>query len=101
MDKGCKYLVAKDGDAFQGWVLIGGGKDSLTDQTYGFVYELYVLEPFRKNGLGRKLMEEAMNHLKSEGHKEVRLSVFAGNQAIQLYEEMGFAPRTLVMSSRI
>ncbi|MBS2967772.1 GNAT family N-acetyltransferase [Metabacillus sp. KIGAM252] len=98
LDKGCRYLVAEDGDVFQGWVLIGGGKDSLADRTYGFIYELYVLEPLRGNGLGRKLMEEAIAHLKLEGHTEVRLSVFAGNQAIQLYKKMGFTNRTLSMT---
>ncbi|WP_241156827.1 GNAT family N-acetyltransferase [Bacillus sp. FJAT-42376] len=101
LDKGCTYLVAGDGDSFHGWVLIGKGKDSLTDKTFGFVYELYVLEPFRKNGLGRKLMEEAMNQFKSEGYEEVRLSVYAGNHAVLIYEEMGFAPRTLTMNCKI
>lgn len=43
-------------------------------------------------------MEKGIEHLKKEGYSEVRLSVFAGNQAIKLYEKLGFYIRTVTMS---
>ena len=43
-------------------------------------------------------MRTAIDHLRQDGYSEVRLSAFAGNQAIKLYEKMGFNLRTVTMS---
>ncbi len=45
-----------------------------------------MLEEFRGNGIAKQLMETGIEHLKQDGYSEVRLSVYAGNQAIKLYE---------------
>ncbi|MEC0248002.1 GNAT family N-acetyltransferase [Paenibacillus chitinolyticus] len=98
LKKGCYYLIAAEEKQLAGWVLIGESKDSFTDRIIGFVYELYVLEHFRGRGISRKLMQEAVEQLKSLGYPEVRLSVYAGNHALHLYESLGFAPRTITMT---
>lgn len=46
-------------------------------------------------------METGIEHLKQDGYSEVRLSVYAGNQAIKLYEKLGFKNRTITMSMNI
>jgi ribosomal protein S18 acetylase RimI-like enzyme len=46
-------------------------------------------------------MEKGIELLKQEGNCEVRLSVFEGNQAIKLYEKLGFHIRTVTMSMPI
>lgn len=43
-------------------------------------------------------MRAAINELGQDGYSEVRLSAFAGNQAIKLYEKMGFSIRTVSMN---
>ncbi|WP_425470779.1 GNAT family N-acetyltransferase [Siminovitchia terrae] len=40
--------------------------------------------------MSKQLMKTAIDHLKQNGHTEVRLSTFSGNRAIKLYEKMGF-----------
>jgi ribosomal protein S18 acetylase RimI-like enzyme len=60
-----------------------------------------VLEEFRGNGIAKQLMETGIEHLKQDGYSEVRLSVYAGNQAIKLYEKLGFKNRTITMSMNI
>jgi ribosomal protein S18 acetylase RimI-like enzyme len=101
MQKGSYYLIATEGDNLMGWILIGTRKDQFTEKIYGFIYELFVLEEFRGNGIAKQLMETGIEHLKQDGCSEVRLRVYAGNQAIKLYEKLGFKNRTITMSMHI
>jgi ribosomal protein S18 acetylase RimI-like enzyme len=99
--KGSYYLIATENDILMGWILIGTSKDQFTDKKYGFIYELFVLDEFRGNGISKQLMETGIEHLREGGYSEVRLSAFAGNQAIKMYEKLGFYIRTVTMSMPI
>ena len=48
--------------------------------------------------MARKLIEAGIEHLKQDGYSEVRLRVYAGNQAMKLYETFGFKQKTIIMS---
>ncbi|MDL4839814.1 GNAT family N-acetyltransferase [Aquibacillus rhizosphaerae] len=100
-EKGSYYLIAIDNDILMGWIFIGENRDSLTDKQNGFIYELFVREAFRGKGVARQLVQTAMNQLKQNGFSEVRLSAFAGNHVIKLYERMGFHIRTVSMSQSL
>lgn len=80
------------------WILIGASRDQFTDKMNGFIYELFVLEEFRGNGVSKQLVRTAVDELRQNGYSEVRLSAYAGNQAIKLYEKMGFNIRIVSMS---
>ncbi|MCA0983532.1 GNAT family N-acetyltransferase [Halobacillus yeomjeoni] len=101
LERGSYYLIATDGHELMGWILLGSRKNQFTDKTNGFIYELFVLEAFRGKGISKKLMRAGIGHLKDEGYFEVRLSVFSGNKAIELYEGMGFNKKTVTMSLEI
>lgn len=101
LEKGSYYLIATENNKLLGWILIGASKDQFTEKAYGFIYELFVIKEFRGTGVSKKLMKTAIDHLKQDGHTEVRLSAFAENQAIKLYEKMGFNIRTVAMSLQI
>jgi len=64
----------------------------------GFIYELFVLPDSRRRGIGKQLLKTAISHLKQKGYEEIRLSVFAGNPAIRIYEKLGFQQRTITLS---
>ncbi|MFJ7973861.1 GNAT family N-acetyltransferase [Psychrobacillus sp. NPDC096389] len=98
LEKGSYYLIATENEKLMGWILVGAVKDQFTDKMNGFIYELFVLEEFRGNGVSKQLMKTALEHLRQDGYSEVRLSAFAGNPAIKLYEKMGFNIRTVSMS---
>ncbi|MEK5431256.1 GNAT family N-acetyltransferase [Lysinibacillus sp. FSL R7-0073] len=98
LNKGSYYLIAAEGDKLMGWILLGESKDQFTDKLNGFIYELFVIEEFRGHGISKHLMKTAIDHLKQGGYSEVRLSAFAGNKAIKLYEKMGFNVRTVTLS---
>lgn len=98
LEKGSYYLIATENDILMGWILIGSSKDQFTDKMNGFIYELFVIEEFRGKGFSKRLMSNAIDHLRQDGYSEVRLSAFLGNQAIKLYEQLGFSIRTVSMS---
>ncbi|PFB97385.1 GNAT family N-acetyltransferase [Bacillus cereus] len=98
LEKGSYYLIATENDKIMGWILIGASKDQFTDKMNGFIYELFVREEFRGDGISKRLMRTAIEHLRQDGYSEVRLSAFTGNKAIKLYEKMGFNIRTVSMS---
>lgn len=48
---------------------------------------------YRGQGLGRRLIEDALDKARKEGFTRVELSVHAGNApAIALYKKVGFVP---------
>ncbi|MEI4802165.1 GNAT family N-acetyltransferase [Bacillus sp. NPDC077411] len=98
LEKGAYYLVIKQDNILKGWVLIGSNKDYFSGEEIGFIYELYVLHPYRGQGFSRQLMRVAVDELDKLGYSEIRLNVFAGNFAKELYKEMGFVERQVVMS---
>jgi ribosomal protein S18 acetylase RimI-like enzyme len=98
LKKGCYYLIASQNDTLMGWILLGESKDQFTDKINGFIYELFVLEDFRGKGISKKLIKTGIDNLKQDGYSEVRLSAFAGNHAIKLYEKLGFNIKTVTMN---
>ncbi|WP_407271126.1 GNAT family N-acetyltransferase [Radiobacillus sp. PE A8.2] len=98
LEKGSYYLISTENNVLAGWILIGGSKDQFSDKKIGFIYELFVLDEYRGKGISRQLIKTGVDQLKQAGYTEVRLNVFAGNQAISIYESLGFENRTITMS---
>jgi GNAT superfamily N-acetyltransferase len=66
---------------------------------YAYLQSLMVSEPYRKTGIGHKLMEVARQWAREKGATEMRLDVWGFNRgALDFYAEMGYRPlrRTLV-----
>jgi ribosomal protein S18 acetylase RimI-like enzyme len=101
LKKDCYYLISTENNKLMGWILIGGSKDQFSNKTIGFIYELFVLDEYRGKGISKQLINTAVEQLKQEGYLEIRLSVFEGNKAIKLYENLGFETRTISMSMPI
>jgi ribosomal protein S18 acetylase RimI-like enzyme len=101
LKKDCYYLISTENNKLMGWILIGGSKDQFSNKTIGFIYELFVLDGYRGKGISKQLINTAVEQLKQEGYSEIRLSVFEGNKAIKLYENLGFETRTISMSMPI
>ncbi|MEK5310879.1 MULTISPECIES: GNAT family N-acetyltransferase [Bacillus] len=101
LDNNGKLLVAKELDQIIGWVLFGSQKDSITDKYLGFIYEIYILEDYRKKGYAKKLLEECTKDIKNQGLHEVSLVVYSGNKAIELYKQLGFTEYKIVMNKKL
>ncbi|PDY47326.1 GNAT family N-acetyltransferase [Bacillus pseudomycoides] len=97
LDKGAYYLVVKQENVLAGWILIGENTDYFSGEKMGFIYELYIFPEYREKGLSRKLMKTGIDRLQ-EVYREIRLNVFAGNFAKEMYKEFGFVERQVVMT---
>lgn len=96
VEKGAYYLIVKEENKVMGWILIGKYR-LFFSWKLGFIYELYVFPEYRGRGLSRELMEASIKELK-EKYSEIRLNVFAGNFAKEMYEEFGFVERQVIMT---
>lgn len=85
-----RILVAKDGERVVGFVGYGPYRDgSLPDA--GEVIAIYVLKDYYGTGLGRRLMDAALEKLKE--FSRAALWVLEDNKrAIRFYEKRGFQP---------
>ena len=83
-------LVAKEGERVVGFAAYGAYRDGSLSRC-GEVYAIYVLEEFQKRGIGRALMDAALDKLKE--YDKVALWVLKDNaKAIGFYKKYGFRP---------
>jgi ribosomal protein S18 acetylase RimI-like enzyme len=69
--------------------------------SYAFISDLVVLAPYRRRGIGRKLLERAEAFARAEGARELRIGVLARNdQARRLYLAAEFTPHLEIFSKR-
>lgn len=62
-----------------------------TDQTICHLFAMWVVPEFRRKGVGKAILESALDWMKQKGAKEARLSVTEGNnEAFSLYRSFGF-----------
>lgn len=84
--------IAEDSTgSFLGYLLLGGGGGFLTPEPHGFVFDVWVAPEQRGKGIGRFLVEWAINWARSKGYKKIKLEVAESNDhARHVYEELGF-----------
>ncbi len=81
-------LVLDDGESLHGYVLYVTTRDGYRS----WIVSLGVTRDRRGRGLGRRLMLEVLRRLRTEGVREVRLTVEPANAAaIMLYRSLGFS----------
>jgi ribosomal protein S18 acetylase RimI-like enzyme len=95
------YLVHSKNNSIQGWIGVGRMIDQNTDEWVGFINEMYVLPPFRNQGVAEKLCKAAFNQLKIQGFTKVHLNVYGGNPARRLYQKLGFKDVSTLMAKNL
>ena len=82
---GSQIKVARWQDQLAGFVIY------TQHENLGYINYVAVDEQIRSNGLGKILLNDAINDLKYQGAEAVSLSVYAHNRKAQsLYERLGF-----------
>jgi ribosomal protein S18 acetylase RimI-like enzyme len=71
------------------------------DAFHALLSELGVNAASRGRGVGRALIEHALGHAREHGASNVRLSVYAGNPARELYRRLGFETAMELMIRRL
>lgn len=81
-------LVALEDESFIGTILIG------TDGYRAYIYHVAVHPYFRRKGVGRALVEQALSAVKRLGIHKVSLVVFERNElGNRFWQELGFSVR--------
>ena len=102
-DKTNKIYVAEDenGD-FAGYVVVGETKNMFSPSGYGFVYDIFVEERFRREGIASMLLTSAEDYCTAKGLEILKLEVAANNPvALKLYERTGFRPERYFLGKKI
>lgn len=88
--KGDHCLMADLGGKVAGavWTRIMNDYGHLDDDTPSFAISLY--REYRGQGIGTRLMTDMLELLKSRGYRQASLSVQKENDAVRLYEFVGF-----------
>jgi ribosomal protein S18 acetylase RimI-like enzyme len=82
-------FVAESQNVLMGVIMCGH------DGRRGFIYHTTVHPDYRRNGVGRALLQNALQALEVEGISKVALVVFAENEVGNAFwEEAGFSDRT-------
>ena len=55
-----------------------------------YVTTLSVIKMYRGQGIGKELLENAIERARSAGYREIHLDVQSGNSAVEFYERVGF-----------
>ena len=101
----CVVLVAADDADLPVGFLNGEVKDAVPVSAVAktaMISNLFVSRPHRRKGLGRRLMEAALEKMKSLGAQEVALQVAQANvSAIRLYEKLGLRRVMVRMYKRL
>ena len=82
-----------------GCLWLGPSVNQLTGALQAYVYLVYVVPHYRRQGLGRKLMEYAKDWATGQGYEQLSLQVFTNNAvALKLYENLGYEPNATLLT---
>jgi ribosomal protein S18 acetylase RimI-like enzyme len=98
-----KIFVAEDEThAFLGYLWVGEGNNVMTGLKHGYIYDIFVKEEFRGEGIGRMLLDKAESYCREKRYSRILLMVSVGNQvAISLYDNMGFKAEQTYMAKAL
>lgn len=91
----CVFTLARREGTLAG---VAGCLHARADPALALLGPVAVAQEYRRNGLGAKLIQSAVDYLKTRECVAIYLGVSKGNPAIRLYEAAGFRPyRGIVM----
>ncbi len=99
MNRNLPVFYAIENDKVVGWVDINASENPMLCHR-GFL-GMGLLKEYRGQGLGKQLLNEAINHARNIGLEKVELSVYTTNySAISLYKKIGFKEIGLIKHYR-
>jgi len=88
--RGNPFLVALDQDRVVGWCEVR--RDLLPGRAHSGMLGMGLRAPYRGKGLGRQLIEQALQAARERGFERIELMVRSPNaRAIRLYSQVGFS----------
>ena len=96
------FMAKTDDGTPAGFVWVAKTHNDFTGQLEASLLNQYVAEPYRGQGLGRRLMETAEEWTRQQGLPRISLSVGVRNRLAQrLYETLGYQVDMLRMTKKL
>lgn len=96
------FIAKTDEGTPAGFVWVAKTHNDFTGQLEASLLNQYVAEPYRSQGLGRRLMQTAEEWARQQGLPRISLSVGAHNTLAQrLYETLGYQVDMLRMTKKL
>lgn len=81
-----------------GCLWIGNAIDQIRGDRHAHIFLLYVMPDYRRQGIGKALMQFAEQWAIKRGDRQIGLQVFLANQpALNLYQQLGYQTQSLWM----
>lgn len=92
--EGTAIFIAEDSAQVPlGFIHVHTGSDYYNKDIHGHISDVIVAPAGKGKGIGTLLIKKAEDWARAQGYKWLTLSVFAQNQqAIEVYERLGYAP---------
>ena len=92
-DPAVTLLVAEEADELAGFTACGASRDEDGEASTGEIRTFFVSPAAWRRGVGRALMQAALDDLRRRGYERCTVWSFAANrQANSFYEALGFTP---------
>lgn len=96
------FIARAEDGTLAGFVWVAQDHNDSTGELEATLLNQYVAEPYRGQGLGRRLLETAEEWARGQGLPRISLSVGVRNTIGQrLYESLGYQAETLRMTKRL
>ena len=90
--------MAYEGDENQ---LVGYCVSSISPDKEGEIDSLFVETKYRSLGIGKELMNRALDWMENEGVERKIIMLAAGNEdTLPFYEKHGFIPRSIILEQK-
>ena len=101
--EGSEIFVAENKNhVLLGYLFVGEGSNMITGTKHGFVFDIFVEENQRRQGIGMMLMKRAEHYCRERGYTRIALMVATNNQpAINLYTKLDFKAEQIFMGKKL
>jgi len=84
------------------YTIVGAASTMLSPVPFGFVYDIWVAPPVRRQGVASRLLERASDWCRARGYRKLKLEVAATNGGARaLYASNGFAEERIFMGMEL
>ena len=85
-----------------GFIWIVNNTEQFTGISYCFVMDLSIVKEYRRKGIGKMLINKAIEYTKGLGFNRIKLMVNSKNKnALRFYRQIGFDVEDLYMTKKI
>jgi ribosomal protein S18 acetylase RimI-like enzyme len=96
------FIAEDERHKYVGHLIVGQTTGTITELSFGYIYDIFVQDEFRGKGIGKLLLTKAENYCRKKHYRRIALSTSATNDpAIKLYRRTGYKPERIEMAKGI